>query len=268
MRTTHPILTVTLVTTTLLGCGPARVTVPAPPATLQELVAIYQSPTGTVPVGDIQAARAEAQRRNDDSNAGEIQLISAILVALRDRLVKAGLSPDPTTALPKHAAVIKGVVDVLRTCRGWDPAQTTPDPANGQLAIQATLQDRDVGPYLTGASTTCKGRVDVTSNRSIDAYLDGALGIHLEGPLPTQLSDSRFLVAFSGTVGTDASQDMLSFDFRVVYPQVEVRVPVADGDVIASVGLDGVVFRGANGEFSCPLTQSTCTMQGTATQRP
>jgi hypothetical protein len=61
---------------------------------------------------------------------------------------------------------------------------------------------------------------------------------------------------------------MLSFDFRVVYPQIEVRVPVADGDVIASVGLDGVVFRGANGDFSCPLTQSTCTVQGTATQRP
>jgi hypothetical protein len=265
MLTSRTPWTLAAVAALAAGCGADRVTLPSPPMAVQDLIDAYEHPTGTVPIDSIEAAREEARRRTDAAGRGPRDFTAQLLEAVRQRLEKAGLSADPGDEPSSHTPQVKGFVDVRRTCRGWDATQTTPSLADGELMITAIFEDRHISDAIWGKGTMCKGRVDTDAGRSLNVYLDGGFGVQLLGPAPTKLSEARFLVAFSGTVGTDTMRDMLSFDFRFVYPQLEVRVPVADGDIIASVGLDGVVFRGKNGTFTCPLVGISCT-EATSTE--
>jgi hypothetical protein len=69
-------------------------------------------------------------------------------------------------------------------------------------------------------------------------------------------------MAFDGTVGTERTgMRAIDFDYAFNQGQIEVRIPVADGVIIGSVGLSGITLRGANGTFGCSRETRTCGAQ-------
>jgi len=246
------------------GCGPSRVDLPPIPMEIVATQAIYENPTGTVPsdasgpIADLQTKLATI----DDTHLGDI--VGSLLSSLRARADGSGLPTDPLTTPRKHRPVIVGSVTLDRTCRGWDDTSTTPDPANGTIEVTGEYQSGSLQKVVWGTATTCRDRVAVTNNLSVHAYLDGSLAVYLEGPLASDPSQATYLAGWNGTIGTESAMANVMFDFRVVPPQIEVRVPVADGDVIGSVGLNMVTLRGANGTYGCSLQTFTCQLPSVA----
>ena len=243
------------------GCGPDEVVVPEPPAPLGQLAAVYDQPTGTVPVDDASMAMADAQRRIEALELGRLpELVVELTRGLRARLQDADLSTDPQEAPDDSTPDIDGYLNVSRVCRGWDRTAVTPDPAsNGQVQGTATVQDGHLEEALWGTASACRDRIPADSPLQVNVFVDGRLGIHLLAELPDSLTNAQLLVAFDGTAGSDEQQRQLSFDFRISFPRIEVRVPVADGDVIAAVGGgEQLVLRGSNGSFTCSVGTGGC----------
>lgn len=246
----------------LLGaCAPDGVDVPAPPARLEELVAIYDQPTGTVPVDDVSMAVAEAQRRFQSLELGRLpEVVVELTAGLRRRLQAADLSTDPQEIPEDTYPDVDGYVNVDRVCRGWDQQANTPDPAsNGRVQGTVTVHNGKLDQALWATATTCRDRIPAGSPLQANVYLDGKLAIHLESELPDSVTNAQVLVGFEGTAGSEGEQRALSFDFRLDFPRLQVRVPVADGDIVAEVGSgEGLVLSGRNGSFTCNIQNGGC----------
>jgi hypothetical protein len=243
------------------ACGPDEVVIPQPPAPLAQLIAVYDQPTGTVPVDDVSMTMADAQRRIEALELGRLpDLVVEFTRRLRTRLQDADLSTDPQETPDDDVPDIDGYVNVNRVCRGWDRLATTPDPAtNGRVQGTATVRDGHLEEELWGTATSCRDRVPADSPLQVNVFVDGKLGIRLEAEVPDSLASAQLLVAFEGTVGSDEQQRQLSFDFRISFSRIEVRVPVADGDIIAAVGGgEQLVLRGSNGSFTCSVQSGGC----------
>jgi hypothetical protein len=240
-----------------VGCAPTSVDLPPVPARLATVAAEYDLPTGTVPARAA-AALAELQQKSAviaESHLPEI--FTDALVLLRTRLRRGGLPVDLAASdRPPYNAYAR----IDQTCRGWDERSTVPDPvANGRIELTAEVRATQIERTIWGSAAACRGRVDIADAASVHAYLDGTLGVYLFGPLPRRASEARFLVQLQGTLGTEQRQAPADLDFRVLYPQVEVRVAVPDGHVIGVVSGGGVTLRDSNGVFDCSLETDTCT---------
>jgi hypothetical protein len=244
----------------LLGCGPDDVRLPAIPMELVSVEAEYQSPTGTVPVDAIaQIAQLQSTLATIDTTHLP-DIVTNMLSSLRARLDGSGLPTDPVVTPKKQRPVIVGSVTLTRTCRGWDETMTTPNPANGAIELTAEYHSSLLQKVVFGTATACHERVDVTDNLTVHTFLDGSLAVYLEGPLRSDPSQATYLVGWNGTIGTETAQASSQFDFRVVPPQLEVRLPVPDGNIIGSVGANQVSLRGKNGTFGCSLQTFLCSL--------
>lgn len=241
-----------------VGCGPSEPEVQQLPPEIVDLAAVYDAPTGTVPAF-AQTQIAELQQELETIRESDIvRLVSSALVNLHDRVQEGGLATDPTIQPKEDWPRIDGSVTITRICRGWDPAVTTPDPANGTIQVIAQFNGSVLQRTVLGTFSSCRDRIDGPGGTGVNVFLNGTLAIYLQGPLPAAAVDASFLLGWSGTLGTEAAQANATFDFRVVPPQLEVRIPVADGDIIGSVGGNGVTFRGANGTFACSAETFDC----------
>jgi hypothetical protein len=247
------------------GCSTPSIAIPPAPAQVQSIAAEYDMPTGTVPASAM-AQIEDLQQTLDTINTTHIgDVASNFLVSLRTRLQANGLAIDPLTTPKTHHPVIVGFVTANRICRGWDETSTTPNAANGTFELTATYQSRILQRTVFGSATACHDRVALTDNTMVHIFFDGSIGLFLEGPLESDPTQDQFLMTFDGTIGTESTgQAAATFDFRVIPPQVEVRIPVADGSIIGSLGLNEVTLRGANGTFSCSLVTFTCALPQTA----
>lgn len=244
----------------LLSCGPSAVELQEAPTELQSVAAIYDAPTGTVPASAMDQI-VDLQQKLDTINSTRLGgLMTDALVGLRRRLEDAGVPTDPSTMRKKHRAVIVGSVTLDRTCRGWDDASTTPDPANGALEVVAQVEASALQRLIWGTATACKGRVDLPNDLTAHPFVDGSIAIYLEGPLPDNANDAQFIMAWNGTLGLQAAEPQRSgsFDFRVINQQIEVRIVSTDGDIIGAVGAGEISFRGSNGTFGCSLVTFEC----------
>jgi hypothetical protein len=231
---------------------------------LVSVQAVYENPTGTVPV-DAAAPIADLQAKLatiDSTRLGDI--LSNLLASLRARLDGSGLPTDPVTTPRKHRPVIVGSVTLTRTCRGWDDALTTPDPANGTIDATGEYQSGMLQKIVWGTATMCRDRVDLPGNLTVHTFLDGSIALYLEGSLKSDPTQASYLAGWNGTIGTENATASVAFDFRVVPPQIEVRIPVADGDIIGSIGANMVTLRGANGTYGCSLQTFTCQLPSVA----
>jgi hypothetical protein len=245
------------------GCGTPSVTVPPAPAEVQSIAAEYDNPTGTVPVSAMQQIE-ELQQTLETINSTNIgAIVSNSLVNLRKQLAANGLALDPVTTPKRHHPVIVAVITANRTCRGWDDASTTPNAADGTFDLTATYQHSMLQRTIFGTATACHDRITVTDDMMAHVFFDGSVGVFLEGPLMSDPTQAEFLMTFSGTIGTEATQAPADFDFRVIPPQVEVRIAVADGSVIGSFGTNEVTLRGKNGTYGCSLVTFTCALPQT-----
>jgi hypothetical protein len=266
------------------ACTSDDLVIPQPPD-LTAVAAIYEMPTGTVDPQRASEVAAQAQAR-----FGELQLdwlprlVADALAGLRQRLTDTGLPTDPATTGvdddddddddgdDSKNPWIDAVVHLQRICRGWSEPPGAPDAAqNGTLDLTAVVQRSRLGSTVWGTATACRARVAVGSSVAVNGFLEGTVTVYLYGGVPRELADTRALVQVTGRIGTEVTIQgnaqtaatpggtaSGSFDFRVIYPQVEIRVPVADGDVIASVGLDAIEIRARNGSYRCDLPALTC----------
>jgi hypothetical protein len=84
--------------------------------------------------------------------------------------------------------------------------------------------------------------------------------VRVYGPVPRAEGDAKFLLIFSGRVGTAARPAEASFDFRVLAGQLVFRYAVSEGegDVIVEVGATSISARGGGGTFACDLASRSC----------
>lgn len=243
-----------------LGCR-SGVDVPDPPIAVQDIVSEYASPSGTLESNGVAEVIAEALRRQELLDAsGVATLVDEALTSLYERFEESDLPTSTEQTLP-DLPDLKGVVRLTQTCRGWDPADTTPDAeSNGTLHLTATLENGRLQPVVWGPLRGCRARVPLPEDleREVNGFVDGDAWVYLNEGLPRDVTEADFVLGFDGTLGGERLQADLDFDFRFVFPQVELRVPVSDGSVIASVGLRGIGVRAANGTFACTVEPPDC----------
>jgi hypothetical protein len=242
------------------GCK-SGVDVPEPPVVVQPIVDEYESPSGTLQSTFVTEVVAEALRRQELVDAsGVATLVAEALTRLNERFEQSDLPTSTERTLPELPE-LDGFVRVDRICGGWDPANQTPDAAlNGTLSLTATLEDGRLEPVVWGPARACRGRVPVGNDppREVNGFVDGDAWVYLNEGLPRNVTEADFVLGFDGTLGGERVQADVSFDLRFVFPQVEIRVPVSDGSVIASVGLAGIGVRAANGTFACTAEPADC----------
>jgi hypothetical protein len=242
-----------------LGCGPSGVEVQTLPPEIEALNDAYDAPTGTVPPSAMQPILALQATLDTIARSRAVDLVDRALGSLRTRVQEGGLATSPLTTPKKDWPIISGFVTITQTCRGWDPTSTAPNPADGTIQLVAQFDRSVLQRTILGTASGCRGRVDLPGGSSLNVFLDGAIALFLQGPLPANGGEATYLMSWSGTIGTASSQVQTSFDFRVTPPLLEVRVPVADGDVIGSVSSAGqVTLRGANGTFGCSSATFEC----------
>jgi hypothetical protein len=247
------------------ACGPDRIDRPVPPD-LSEIVAAYERPQGLLDPALAPTLLAEVATRTavlEESRAAF--LVADALVTLRDRLDAAGFpvssddDSDEDSDVDSDDRRLDAYGRITRVCQGWDPGSTTPNPGrDGELVLTATIDDGRLGRTVWGTATRCRERVAVTAERSANALLSGAVAVYLADGLPARVEEAAFVVRFAGAIGTDERQVDLPFDFLFRYPDVELRLPGRDGDVIAGVGPETISLRGRNGVVTCARETGAC----------
>jgi hypothetical protein len=252
-----------------LGCDQETITLPQPPmaAETQQLVALYDMPTATLNVDNIQQAAADARARLQDLRPDWFPgVVTDLLTRLRARLDDGSLPSDPAAAPKEHRAQITLVANLHRICAGWDDPASAPDEAtNGAIELTAIVDTGQLNPEAWATVTACRVRFPPASSGGaivvtpavVNATLDGALIIYLLAPVPATAADANYLVAFSGSITIGDQTKSASFDFEVDGTSVKFRVPAGGGDAIVTVGTT-LGIQGANASFSCDLTALTC----------
>ena len=216
----------------------SKLNAPAPPmqAETEALAASYDRPTGTVEVNNIRETLGAVDVVIPSLALDWLPAFaSGLLVDLNQRIGGSGLPSNPDASVEFHHFILSAVVDLQRICAGWtDPAGPPNAAANGTIDATAIVENGRLDAEVWGTATACK--VSLTSLNgalSGDSTLDGALILLLLGPLPTTVSNARFLFTFTGQIGIANQMVNSSIDFRVFDGRLDLRVPVSNGDIVA-----------------------------------
>jgi hypothetical protein len=243
----------------LAGCGPDSVTIPQVPD-LQSAIALFDGPTGTVPIEAASTQVQEAGRRLDALESSRIgDLLADTLAALRKRLQDNRIAPSPDTPKDPDKPEVDGYLRVHRICKGWNDASTAPDAANGTLDLLAVVRDRELQRAHNLTASACKGRVPVAQTQAfVHAFVDGTLVLGILGELPQTAEETRAVVQMNGTLGTEAGTIRLDTAFRLLDGRIELALPVSDGQIVVTRDPNGFQMRGKNGTFICSIESGTC----------
>lgn len=233
------------------------------------MVQAYEMPTGTLDTARVNQIAEDVRARIDELEMDWLPAVmSRVLVRLQERFEAGGLPDDPEAPPDSDRGNVKAVVDLLRVCPGWLDPPSSPDAAeNGSVQVTALVENTRIERLLWGTATDCRWRLSLTDgmalSRAVDptinAIFDGTLILYLYGPLPREGGEAAFFMRFTGELGREERVRQLSFDFRVLEGQIEVRHPVEDGDIIVKLGLGTFTLRGANASYACDLATLSCT---------
>ena len=256
-----------------IGCDQETITLPEPPmaAETQQLVAIYDMPTATLNVDNIQQVAADARARLQELYPDWFPgVVSDLLTRLRARLDDGSIPTDPTSEPKSKRAQLTLVANIHRICAGWDDPASAPDEAtNGALDLTAIVDTGQLNPEAWATATACRVRVPPASSSGaivvaptvVNATLDGTLIVYLLAPVPPTSADAQYLVVFNGSITIGEQTKSASFDFEVDGTSVKFRVPAGGGDAIVTIGTT-LGIQGANASFSCDLTTISCQSSG------
>jgi hypothetical protein len=231
-------------------------------AETQALAAEYDLPTGSVDIAHIQTTLELVNTKVPDLDLDWLpNFASDLLSSLNERLKQSGLPDDPDASTETHHFILSAVVDLHRICEGFDNPPGPVDAANGRIDATGVVEGGKLEPEVWGISTGCKTSLSLFGGPTLsgDATLDGTLILYLLGPLPTSVSDARFLFQFIGQIGVGNQTTSSSIDFRVFDGRVDFMVPVSDGDIVVEAGVaSSVTLRASNGTFVCDRTTLSC----------
>jgi hypothetical protein len=267
-------LTAPVVVLALAGvaCAPSAIVLPDNPnaAQVDAVEAVYVAPTGTVDAAHVQDTLDSVNTRLAEMHLDWLpNLLVEALQRLAQRLSDAGQSTDPDAGLANDHVIINAVLNAKRICRGWsDPAGPPDEAMNGSMELTAVVDHGTLRRDIWGSATACHARLDpldtssaITVNPpppSPNLSLDAMLNIRLYGPLPRSVGDAKFLLLFSGRLGTDERTADSMFDFRVLDGHFDFRLAVSDGDIIVEVGATTVSLRASNATLVCDLASLSC----------
>jgi hypothetical protein len=264
-RTLAPAVVLATMTMAATGCGPDSLALPPAPD-MDALVAAYQTPTASIDPTQLAQIMSNAQMTLAQLHLDWLpDLMAQALVQLRARLANGGLPDDPTQAADTDRPAIDAVIVLTQICRGWDDPPGPPDAAqNGTLQVTAVVEDGRARRTFAGTATACHALLQPTNAivaspmSDIKALIAGTINVYFYDRLPMTVQETNVLVQITGQLGTMDAGISGSFDFQLIYPNVEVRLTRPDGELILSVGLDGVTIRGANGSYHCDVALQTC----------
>lgn len=252
------------------ACAPSAMTLPESPnkAEVDAVAAVYESPTGTIDVANIQQTLDAVNARLTELNLDWLpDLVAEALIRVTQRLTDAEEPTDPSVPTPTDHVIISAVIGLERVCRGWSDTAGAPDPAaDGTIDLTAVIDEGALRPDLWGTAAACRTRLDpadasaltVMPSTALNLSVDGALDVRLYGPLPRSVGEAKFLLLFSGRLGADDLTTDASFDFRVLDGHFDFRLAVSDGDIIVELGTTSISLRASNATFVCDLASRSC----------
>jgi hypothetical protein len=272
---------VSLAVAALTACV-SKLNVPTPPmqAETQAIAADYEMPSGTVDIAQIQILLGAINVKLPNLDLGWLPDLAAnLLSSFNERLSQSGLPDDPDASTETHHFILSAVVDVHRICDGFANPPGPVDAANGAIDATAVVQDGRLQPEVWGVATGCQTNLSLIGNQPLfggqslasglsllgiqtasgNGTLDGIMIIYLLGPLPTDVSNARFLFTFNGQISVGNQTGNSAIDFRVFDGRLDFRIAVSDGNVVVETGTgSAVTLRGKNGTFVCDLTALSC----------
>jgi hypothetical protein len=240
---------------------------PTPPD-MSALVQAYQQPSGNF----------DAQAVDSITNYLEMNLERLLALGLKEAMIdeltdavrEGDLAPtDAKLAVPPGVGVQslegQGFLEVARICNGLKDPKEADLAANGKLDLVVNFTERGVDPVAWAYLKDCVYMVDGLPVKmgagtqsgigDIRIFVGNNITVDRMGLEPLIL-DIDITVAF----GTDPAIP-LRLDTRYVpqTKQFELRIPLAQGDIIAvTSGKDLVGVRAANGDFDCDVVGRVC----------
>jgi hypothetical protein len=254
---------VSLTVAALTACV-SKLNIPTPPmqAETQAIAADYETPGGSVDITQIQAVLDAVNVKLPNVDLDWLpNLASNLLASFNQRLQQSGLPDNPDASIETHHFILSAVVDVHRICEGFDNPPGPVDSANGAIDATGVVESGRLQPEVWGVATGCKTSLSLFGGPTLsgNATLDGMVIIYLLGPLPSSVSNARFLFTFNGQIGIGNQTANSSLDFRVFDGRLDFRVPVSDGNIVVEAGTgSSVTLRASNGTFVCDLTARSC----------
>jgi len=228
------------------------------------IVLVYETPTGSLDTASLPQTLEDARARIEELDIGWMpRPISETLTRLRQRFAAGGMPADPAAPKDSDRADMTAVIDLTHVCTGWDDPQGPPNMTeNGTLQLTAIVEKTRLQRQLWGTASACRWRLDPVENTEVDpvpqAFVDGTLILYLYGPLPQAWVDADFLLRFTGQLGRQDQVREREFDFRFVDGVVELRHPVADGEIIVGIGLTTFTLRASNATYTCDRATLSC----------
>jgi hypothetical protein len=263
------------VVSTFAACGEdLSEEIPTAP-NMSALVGAYTEPNGTLTADTTSSlANALAGRFAAFEGVGGLDFLGGIIGGLGGggggALTYEG---DANTDVREQPAQIggtslegSGYLKIHHICKGWG-AGLLPNKADGKADLIATFSDAGVAPVIWGALSSCKYLLNdgqVLFNSAIRIHTGGSFQGETVGGVPEFLFDLEGAVDLNGAPLLTKSERL---DFRVTGGGLEIRLPVADGDVVFYQTVDtsctdncGQIlgFRAGNGDFLCDATTSIC----------
>lgn len=257
------------------GCGEdLSEEIPTPPD-MSALVGAYAAPGGTLtPEASDNLAETLSTRVAAFEGVGGLDFLAGIIGGLGgaegDALT---YDPGPDTEVRRQPAEVGGTslegdgfFKIHHICHGWDGAPW-PDEADGRADLIAVFTDAGISPVVWGAFSQCRYLLndgEALFQSGIRVYTGASFqGLTPDGALDL-LFDLQGAVDLNGEPLLTSAETL---DFRVTGAGLEIRLPVADGDIIFYSKADPscsdecgelLGFRAGNGDFLCDATTSVC----------
>jgi hypothetical protein len=267
--------------TATAACTQGTLTLPQPPQDITDVVQAYAMPTGTVDPATVQSIASGAQAELESRNLDWLPLlVTRSLESVTGRFNASVFPTNPNVLGPNRRPRLEAFANVQANCLGWgvpttdggaavgpdggtvDAGAASPDAgANGSVELTAVVSDTQLQRNVFGTASSCMSQLSVSDRvgLSVNAFLNGSVGVFLQGSLPASDQDAQFVAVFNGQLGTENNIANASVDFRVVNSTVEFRHQVSDGFVIVAIGTQTVTIRAANGTFVCDFSGLNCT---------
>ncbi len=239
---------------------------PTPPD-MTSLVAAYQSPDGIFE----DAAVNDVLSAVDDVLSTLVELglderLEELLTQFREATAEEPEAETQQSDVDTDNGTVRvegeGFLELTRICNGWGP-EPVADEANGTLKLNVNVTDLRVDPVIWLTASDCR-------------YREGDVPILLGAGSRRDVGDLRIFVGDNlgvGDVGTDpmiidvdvtagvdpdggGSTEGVDFDIKLdpTNELVEIRVPLASGDVIVGTSASVIVqVRAVNGSFGCAM---------------